>query len=125
MSCETGQVSKIISYGINAKHEDSELCMANSTGSCYDSFSADLKSTLNACVGSDSCKVNNLKKYVTKNGDTCKDDDSHFFVQYYCMHADQDIQERLHQGSYIGAISVFSCLFFLIIVYYIKNLTII
>jgi hypothetical protein len=67
MSCETGQISRIVSFGINAKGEDAELCLQNTKGACYDVFNSTLQENLNSCIGSDSCKTNNLKKYVVKN----------------------------------------------------------
>ena len=121
LSCQTGSISNIQSYGINSKKENMDNCVTNTTGQCAGAFDTTMNTLMNSCIGKESCWLTGLKSKIIKNNATCTDEDAHFYVQYYCSHSDAEIQKRLHLGSYIGSISVFACLFFLIMIYYLKN----
>ena len=38
LSCKTGVINKIVDFGINAKFEDRDLCIRNTTGACANSI---------------------------------------------------------------------------------------
>jgi hypothetical protein len=78
LSCRTGNITQIVDFGIQARFEDHDVCLRNSTGACSNSFD---KTRLNndihsQCVGKRTCKFNNLKSYVTANNATCTHEDA-------------------------------------------------
>ena len=67
--------------------------------------------------------IQSLKSYVTSNQKTCLDPDASFFVQYFCQHSEQELGKKRNEGTYIAVIAVFSCLFFLIMLFYLRQST--
>lgn len=84
LSCKIGKIANIESFVFLSETEDHDLCVWDKQGQCATVFSADLKPTLEKCVGKDSCKIDNLKSFVTTKKDKCASDDAQFTVQFFC-----------------------------------------
>ncbi|CDW91100.1 UNKNOWN [Stylonychia lemnae] len=128
LSCKIGVVNRIVDLGINTKFEDKDLCLRNKTGICsssinYDQLNLDLKS---ACMGKQQCQLDKLKSYLSGGNQTltkCVSEDSSFFVQYFCQQTDEQLSVKRQEGAVISAIAVFSCLFFIIMMFYLRQQT--
>jgi hypothetical protein len=115
----------VIDYGFNAKFEDRDQCVRNITGACSTSFNRtrlanDIESS---CLGKKSCKLTALKSYVTSNQKVCTDDDASFYMQFYCLHSKEELGQKRNEGTIVAGIAVFSCLFFVIMIFYLRQST--
>eukprot|EP00347_Sterkiella_histriomuscorum_P023421 403334704 len=125
LSCKTGFIGKIVDFGLNARFENRDMCIRNQNGVCHGSFNEkivrqDLEST---CLNQESCKINSLRSYVKFNQTVCLDEDAQFFVQYYCTQSHEELSVKREEGALVGAIAVFSCFFFIIMIFYLRQLT--
>ena len=55
------------------------------------------------------------------NQSTCLDEDSSFFIQYTCTQDNEQLAEKREEGAVVSSIAVFSCLFFLIMIFYLRQ----
>lgn len=76
LNCKIGEIATIESFVLLSEKEDHDQCMWNKTGECASVFSSDLKPTLDKCKGKETCKVENLKGFVTTNKGKCASDDA-------------------------------------------------
>lgn len=68
-------------YGIAAKFENSNYCLANKTGVCYSSLNSTLGTALNKCIGNKTCLVGNIKSHIISSySKVCADEDASFHV---------------------------------------------
>ena len=92
---------------------------------CYNAFdSARLdKDMRSKCLGNSNCTLSGLKSYVTAKKDVCTHEEASFFVQYYCKQNQQQLMEKFHEGTIIACVSVFCCLFFIVMNFYLRRST--
>ena len=100
------------------------MCKRNPEGQCSKALTEKAKQSFESCVGQESCRILNLKQFVESSFKTkCANDFANFFVQYECHSKSEMLEQKRQDGALIAATSVFSALFFMVAVYFLKQMS--
>lgn len=125
-------ISDIIDFGFLSREDpEQEVCKVNRNTtklSCDPLFNyGKMRTELeHDCVGKKNCTLHTLKNKLDhthpKYG-KCTAREAQFFIQFECHHTDSELASRRYDGALVGSIGVFTCLFFLVMVFYLRKKT--
>ena len=67
--------------------------------------------------------MTSIKSYVTARKELCANEDTTFFVQYFCTQNEKQLSRKYEEGSIVAAIAIFSCFFVIIMNFYLRKTT--
>jgi hypothetical protein len=115
LACPYGKIGEILDYGVNPLPENKNVCIADDTNAVCKPDADFVKGALDVSIG----EANHLFDYLgkelykdTTGKDVCDTKDSTLFVQFSCIQAPADQQQKYSQVAIAVATGVLICLLF-------------
>jgi hypothetical protein len=93
MTCQTGEITELIDWGVATRFEDQQMCRANSEGYCHEFLNRDLVKSMfeQNCKGNTACQFKEFSQFIKNDTNSnpayvgsCLDSESRIFFQYTC-----------------------------------------
>jgi len=126
LKCPFGSIGEIYSFGVTPRTASRIDYCAPSTENqaCTNLVTANFEKSLNDCKEKQNCTIKFDAKTLFGHENTviedCAKGDSILFVQHSCLQSSQILEQKGQDATAVACFGIFSCLLFLVILYYIK-----